>query len=141
MLNVGKFYVVFIIFIMARRTSTSIAQSIINADFGDNSDVEGLSDSEELFDQRFDIAANVIVSNGKRTNSNEKPTASLDGEEEQKNNEPPAKKNIEQRKPVKIFWKKSRFVTTAPAQEVPDLQESEPYSPYDYFKKFIDDAL
>ena len=127
---------------MARRTAISIAQSIMNADFGDNSDVEGLSDSEELSDQRFDIAANVIVSNGRRTNSNEEePTASLDDEEEQENNEPPAKKTEVQRKPVKIIWKKSRFVTTAPAEEVPDLQESEPYSPYDYFKKFIDDEL
>ena len=116
-----------------KRTAAEVAQQILNAEFGDQSDIEDLSDEDDDQTQQEEIEVE------------EETVVEIEIDEsssEEENQEPVAKKPTK-KQPVKkkVSWVKKRFISSAPLETIEDLPLSDPLSPYSYFKEFIPNSL
>ena len=127
---------------MAKKTAADVANLIMNVEFGDMSDIEGLSDDEN----DLGIAKNVVVNSTGETST---PALHALGNdevadellEENTDEQPAAKKAKKQSKPAKVTWHRKKFSASVPDEELDDFPTRQPHSPYHYFKSFIDDDL
>ena len=114
----------------------------MNVEFGDMSDIEGLSDDEN----DLGIAKNVVVNSTGETST---PALHALGNdevadellEENTDEQPAAKKAKKQSKPSKVTWHRKEFSASVPDEELDDFPTRQPHSLYHYFKNFIDDDL
>lgn len=111
---------------MPKRTPEEIAQMILDNAFGDDSDIEGLSDEEDCTSVESAVP--------------ETPSEVIEIQTEENEPEPPPPKKSRQ-KIKKTTWKKMKFTPTAPAEDRKDSVPTEPVSPYSYFTKFITDSF
>ena len=107
---------------MATKRAAEVAQKIVNAKFGNESDIKDLSDENDVEAlQEVVEVEDVVVEVGIDKSSSD---------EEAENEELVSKKH-KKAQPVrkKVSWVKKRFVSSAPLEANEDIPLSEPLAP------------
>ena len=119
---------------MATKRSAEVAQMIVNAEFGNESDIEDLSDEDDVETlQEVVEVEDAVVEVGIDKSSSD----------EEAENEELVSNKRKKAQPVckKVSWVKKRFVSFAALEANEDMPLSEPLTPYSYSKEFISDSL
>ena len=116
---------------MAKRTDAEVAQRILKAEFGDQSDIENLSDEDETQQEEIEVEEETVVE------------VEIDESSSEEENQEPIAKKRPKKQPVKkkVSWVKKRLIHSTPLETIEDLPLSDPQSPYSYFKEFVLDSL
>ena len=124
---------------MPKQTPAEAAKIILESDFGNDSEIEDLSDKEggnEEAMPMLDKVHNDLVGNAPAVDETSNvPALALN---EIPDEEPLAKKD---KKKSKNFLKKKEFIPAALAEEICDASPNEPVSAYTYFKIFLPSSL